>query len=248
MESALLLYVVAGAAIAGFVQGLSGFAFGMVAMAVWAWSLAPQVAAPLVVGCSFLGQLLSLGSVRRSLALATVLPFVLGGLLGVPLGVALLPLIDQTVFKATIGVFLVLWCSLMLAVRELPRVSSGGALADGAVGMIGGVMGGLGGLSGPAPTLWCTLRGLERDVQRAIFQTFNLAMHTLTLASYATSGILTGETLRLVAVAAPAMLVPVLLGARLYSRLSGAGFRRLLLSLLLLSGLGLLASVLRRLV
>ena len=40
------LYLIAlGAMVAGFVQGLSGFAFGMVAMSFWAWSLEPQVAA-----------------------------------------------------------------------------------------------------------------------------------------------------------------------------------------------------------
>jgi hypothetical protein len=33
---ALYVYVIAGAVLAGFVQGLSGFAFGLVAMAVWA--------------------------------------------------------------------------------------------------------------------------------------------------------------------------------------------------------------------
>jgi uncharacterized membrane protein YfcA len=247
MESSLLLYVLVGAAFAGFVQGLSGFAFGMVAMTFWAWSVAPQLAGPLVVACSFLGQLLSIGSARSGFAPRLVLPFIAGGVLGVPLGALLLPLIDQTVFKAAIGALLVLWCSLMLIARDLPRVRRGGALADGAVGVIGGIMGGLGGLSGPAPTLWCTLRGWERDAQRAVFQSFNLAMHTLTLATYGAAGILTGDALRLVAIAAPAMLLPVLLGARLYARLNGTGFQRLLLALLLLSGIGLLASALPRL-
>ena len=31
--------VALGAAVAGFVQGLSGFAFGMVSMSFWAWAL-----------------------------------------------------------------------------------------------------------------------------------------------------------------------------------------------------------------
>jgi len=239
--------VLIGAVVGGFVQGLSGFAFGMVAMAFWAWSVEPQVAGPLVVACSFLGQLLSIGTVRSAFAPRLVLPFIAGGVLGVPLGALLLPRIDQTLFKAVIGALLVVWCSLMLIARNLPLVRGGGKLADAAVGIIGGIMGGLGGLSGPAPTLWCTLRGWERDAQRAVFQSFNLTMQTVTLATYGATGILTGEALRLVAVAAPAMLIPVLLGAKVYGRLSGVGFRRLLLALLLLSGIGLLASALPQL-
>src|SRR5687768_167494 len=43
----LLLPVVLGAALAGFVQGLSGFGFGLTAMALWAWTLEPRLAAAL---------------------------------------------------------------------------------------------------------------------------------------------------------------------------------------------------------
>ena len=62
--------------------------------------------------------------------------------------------------------------------RDLPRITVGGRLADAAVGLAGGMMGGLGGFTGVLPTLWCTLRRYERDVQRTIIQNFNLAMLT----------------------------------------------------------------------
>lgn len=64
METTLIV-VVAGAMCAGFVQGVSGFAFGMVAMSFWAWVLEPQVAAALAVCCSLAGQILAAFSVRR---------------------------------------------------------------------------------------------------------------------------------------------------------------------------------------
>jgi len=238
----LLAYVILGACAAGFIQGLSGFAFGMTAMAFWAWAVAPQLAAPMVVFGSLLGQMLAVSSLRGSFDLRRALPFILGGVLGVPLGAALLPHIDQTVFKAVVGALLAIWCPIMLFIRELPRIHHGGALADGAVGAIGGIMGGLGGLTGPAPTLWCALRGWDKNAQRAVFQSFNLVMHTLTLTVYATSGLITAEALRMFFVIAPAMAIPALIGARLYARFSDATFRRLILILLLISGLVLLAS------
>jgi uncharacterized membrane protein YfcA len=244
----VLVAVISGAVVAGFVQGLSGFAFGMVAMSFWAWSVAPQLAGPLVVFCSLVGQLVAIGSIRHGFDWRLVLPFIAGGVLGVPLGAALLPQIDQTVFKAAIGGLLLAWCPIMLFAANLPRVEGGGRLADGVVGVVGGIMGGLGGLTGPAPTLWCMLRGWGKDTQRAVFQSFNLAMHTLTLAVYIVSGLVTIDTLRLFAVAAPAMLVPVLLGARLYVRLSQTTFRQLILILLLFAGIGLLVSSIPRLV
>ena len=52
--SAVTLYVLFGALAAGFVQGLSGFAFGLVAMTFWVWVIPPQLAGPLVVFGSLL--------------------------------------------------------------------------------------------------------------------------------------------------------------------------------------------------
>ena len=75
-----------------------------------------------------------------------------------------------------------------------------------------------------------------------MFQNFSLCMQSLALAMYAASGLITRETLLLFAVVAPAMVVPTLIGVRLYARLSATGFRRLILVLLGLSGVVLLAA------
>ncbi len=236
-----------GALAAGFVQGLSGFAFGLVAMTVWVWTISPQIAGPLVVFGSLVGQLLSLGSFRRSFHWPRLWPFVLGGCIGTPIGVWMLHYVDATQFKLAVGLILVAYCPLMLVIGAAPCVTTGGRLADGGVGLVGGVMGGLGGLNGPAPTLWCSLRGWSRDEQRAVFQTFSLCMQALTLAIYAASGLITPQTLRLFAIVAPAMVVPTLIGVRMYARFSEAGFRQLVLILLSVSGMVLLAASVSRL-
>jgi len=196
----------------------------------------------MVVFGSLIGQLLSIHSVRADLDLRRVLPFIVVGVVGVPIGAAALPYLDLALFKAGVGLLLVVYCPAMLLTRELPRIRGGGRVADGVVELIGGVMGGIGGLTGPAPTLWCTLRHWSRDAQRAVIQSFNLAMHALTLTVYVVDGAITAETGRMFAVIAPTLVVPCLIGARLYSRVSETQFRRLVLGLLFLSGVGLLAA------
>jgi len=243
MTSEILVSVVVGTCLAGFVQGLSGFAFGLVAMSVWSWTIAPQLAAPMVVFGSVIGQLMAIGVLRRGFDLRRATPFIIGGVFGVPLGVWLLHDIDPRLFRGGVGVFLILYCSVMLMARHLPVVTLGGRLADGIAGWIGGVMGGIGGLTGPAPTLWCTLRGWDRDGQRAVFQSFNLVMQVLTLTTYVVSGTITRGMLATFAVIAPAVVVPTLIGIRLYSRIGTAVFQRLVLSLLLVSGVLLVLSL-----
>lgn len=239
-----ILLVVIGAAAAGFVQGLSGFAFGLVAMAFWAWAVPPQLLGPMVVFGSLIGQLIGIGKVRHGFDLARASPFVLGGMAGIPLGVAILAHVDPTWFNAGVGLLLVVYCPAMLLMARLPRISAGGRVADGLVGAVGGVMGGLGGLTGPAPTLWCTLRGWPKDQQRAVFQSFNLTMHVLTLAAYAAAGLLTAEAARLFLVVAAASIALALAGAWLYGKTDDRQFRMLVLTLLGASGLAMLAAVL----
>lgn len=239
----MMLSVVLGTCLAGFVQGLSGFAFGLVAMSVWVWSIEPLLAGPMVVFGSVIGQLLGISSLRRSFDLIRAAPFILGGVLGVPIGVFLLRYVDARLFRGGVGGFLIVYCTAMLMARHLPKVGWGGRWLDGAIGAIGGVMGGLGGLTGPAPTLWCTLRGWDRDTQRAVFQSFNLCMQVLTLIVYAASGTLTASMGWIFALMVPIVILPTLAGLRLYRRFDTAQFQRFVLALLLVSGVVLVASL-----
>lgn len=242
------IYIVAlGAAAAGFVQGLSGFGFGMVSMSFWAWVIDPRLAAVLAVFGSLTGQLLAAFTVRRGFSWALLWPFVAGGLAGIPVGVALLPRLDMDAFKLALGVLLVLWCPAMLMAHALPRITGAGRAADAGVGLVGGVMGGLGGFTGVVPTLWCTLRGYDKDTQRTVIQNFNLSMLAVTMATYLAGGMVTRDMLPYFAVVAPAMLVPSVLGARLYTGISDAAFRRIVLGLLTASGVALLVSAVPRL-
>ena len=236
--------LILGAAVAGFVQGLSGFGFGLTAMAVWAWALEPRLAAVLAVAGALAGQLLAALTVRRGFDGLRLAPFIAGGLLGLPLGLWLLPRLDVPLFRALLGGLLVTWCPLMLVAPRLPRITRGGRLGDGAAGLAGGVMGGLGGFTGAIPTLWCTLRGFDKDTQRAVIQNFNLAMLAVTFAAYLASGIVTRAMLPMIAVLLPAMLLPALIGMRVYIGISEAAFRRIVLWLLTASGVALLAAAL----
>ncbi|MCA3182755.1 sulfite exporter TauE/SafE family protein [Cupriavidus sp.] len=236
------IVVALGAIVAGFVQGLSGFAFGMVAMSFWAWGVEPRMASAMSVFGALTGQLLAAFTVRRKFHLATVLPFLLGGIVGIPIGVSLLPKLDVNLFKLCLGTILVIWCPIMLFSARIPPIRHGGRVADAIVGAIGGIMGGIGGFTGIAPTLWCTLRGFDKDKQRVVIQNFNLGALTVTMAVYIGTGIITRDMLPMFAIVAPAMLIPTLLGTRVYIGISDVTFRRIVLTLLTCSGVAMLAA------
>ena len=246
MSSELIL-LVCGAVVAGFVQGLSGFAFSMVAMSFWVWGLDPKLASVMAVFGSLTGQLVATFSVKRKLHLTTLLPYLTGGLLGVPLGVYVLPVLNPDVFKLALSLVLVIWCPLMLLSQQLPRITLGGKFADALAGALGGFMGGLGGITGAVPTLWSTLRGLDKEQQRAVIQNFNLATLAVTMAAYVATGVVTAEMVPLLPVVAIALLFPARIGVRVYAKLSQEAFRKLVLSLLTVSGLVMLFAALPKL-
>lgn len=237
-----VLLLITGAAVAGLVQGISGFAFGMVAMSFWVWGIEPRVAAVMTVFGGLTGQVISAFTVRRGLSLATLAPFLLGGAVGIPIGVALLPHLNAALFKLVLGAALLVCCPAMLLASRLPKLTFGGRWADGAVGAVGGVMGGIGGFTGVAPSLWCTLRGYDKDLQRSVVQNFNLAALATTMTVYLASGAVTPDLWPKFAIVAPALVLPSLLGARIYTGLSPAAFRQVVLTLLTCAGLAMVAA------
>lgn len=240
MPDPWMLGVVAlGAALAGFIQGLSGFAFSLVAMGLWAWALTPQIAAPLAVFGALLGQVASVVTVRGGFDLKRIAPLVVGGAFGVPVGVFLLHNVDPVRFKLAVGALLTLYSLFGLLAGDLPRITAGGGSLDAFVGLIGGVLGGLGGMSGSVPAMWTQLRGWKRDLRRATMQVYNIAMHSLTLAVYARTGTLDATAFRLFILVAPAMLISSYIGAHFYHRFSEKTFERVMLWLLLASGVAL---------
>lgn len=235
------ILVLTGALAGGYVNGLTGFGTGLTALPFWLVALAPATAAPLVVVCSVVAQLQTLPAIWHAVRWRRVLPFVVGGLLGVPAGTMLLGIASPQGFRLAIGGLLVVYCAIMLARRDGPTVAWGGRLADGLAGLGGGVLGGFAGLSGPLPTVWASLRGWGKDARRSVFQTFNLTVLALAGAAQATAGFVTAEVGRLVLVALPGTLIGAWLGRRTYIRLGERRFDRLVLVLLLLSGVSILA-------
>lgn len=62
------------------------------------------------------------------------------------------------------------------------------------------------------------------------------------MAVYIGTGIITQDMLPKFAIVAPAMLIPTLLGTRVYIGISDLAFRRIVLTLLTLSGVAMLAA------
>lgn len=242
MNALTYTLILAGALAGGFVSGLAGFGTALMALGIWLYVLPPSLAVPLILICSVVAQSSTLPSMWRSFDLKLVWPFIIGGLAGVPVGIILIKHADPKVFKLGIGIFLLVFPTVLFFNRAPMAFRFGGRLADAGIGFAGGVMGGLAGMSGPLPILWASLRGWGKNERRGVFQVFNWTILFVALCVQAASGLVGQQVLWLALLAFPGTVFGAWLGARVYHAMSDRNFGDIVLVLLFLSGTGLVWS------
>jgi len=221
------------------VAGVAGFAFGLIASAIWLHIISPAQSAPLIAAFAILIQGATLWRLWHALQFRRLVPFIVGGALGIPLGAAALSWTSPDRMRAFIGAGLIVFSFYSLIRPTLPALK-GNAVADGIVGLLSGAFSGSTGLAGIPVIVWASLRRWSKDDQRAVFQPVVIAVFAMTLIWFGGTGMVTTETLRLFWIGLPAAVVGTWLGLKLYGRLDEATFRVVVLVLLLASGLTLL--------
>ena len=240
-----LALIFAGALAGGIVNGLTGFGSALTALPVWLQAVEPLVAAQLGSACSVLGHLRTFPSIWKAVDWRRQAPMLAAGLVGVPIGTLLLPHIGIGTFKLGVGAVLAAHCTFMLLAAGRVRIATGGRgdrWAEMAVGFGGGVLGGLAALSGVLPTAWASLKDWRKDERRIFFQAFNFTVLTAMLAASAMLGLVGARSIVAFAVAVPGTLIGASLGLGIYRRLDDVRFDRVVLVVLLLSGLALIWS------
>ena len=227
-----LLATFAGALVAG----LSGFAFGLVAASIWLYILSPLQTATLIIAFGLIVQGYAVWKLRRALDWRKLWPFVLGAALGVPVGVFILTWANPAHVRMGVGAFLVLYSLYALFRPAIAPVKAGGAAADAGAGFLNGVLGGITGLAGILVTIWCGLRGWPKEVQRTVFQPVAVATFLMSALWIGAKGAITADIVKLFLIGLPALLAGTWLGLRLFGRLNEATFRKVVLVLLLASG------------
>src|SRR5262245_20267476 len=221
----------------GFASGLAGFAMGFVVSGIWLHMITPIQTTALIAGYGLCTQGYGVWKLWETLNWRTVAPFIIGGTIGVPLGATLLTFLNPGHVRLGVGVLLVIYGVYGLA-KPAFRPHKVGTTAYGSIGFLNGVLGGLTGLPGFVITVWCQMRGWTKDEQRAVFQPVILAGMGIITISLSVAGAITTDILKLYALGLPALLAGLWLGFKCYGKFDDAMFRKVVLVLLLCSGMG----------
>jgi uncharacterized membrane protein YfcA len=224
---------------AAVLQSLSGFGFAIVVMPLLTLLLGLQTAAPLVALTALTVYTINAARFRRAINAGEVLRLGLASALGVPIGIWVLSSVDETRVKQALGLLMIAF-----ALYSLLRPAATSWLPSRMwvypAGFAAGCLGGAYNTPGPPAIVYGTLRRWPRDEFRAGMQTLFLVNGALVVTSHVVAGHFTAPVLAYCLYTVPALILGILLAARLDTRVDRDRFRRLVMAMILLLGVSLL--------
>jgi uncharacterized membrane protein YfcA len=224
-----------------FIRSLTGFGGALISVPLLALLFDLKFAVPFEaifdIGVSFI----LIGSVYRQINKTTLLPLLMGALIGTTLGSAMLSLMADNLLKYALGVLVILFAlNLLRGQAAVPRPI--GNYWGGVAGGIGGFCGSLFGTNGPPFVIYLSYKLKEKETLRAsligLFAVDGLWRFTL----YAYNGLITPEMSGLALVLMPALCLGVILGHKIHLQIDETRFRQIVAGILIISGSLLLIS------
>ncbi len=230
-----LLVALFAALLAGTVTGLTGFGLALISTPLLLFVYEPRT---VVVLTAFFSIFINIAVVwdswreaRRPLALALLVPSVVG----VVLGAEVLRLLDPLYIRLAVGVVVVFSALLLIRDVRLPGAETrwGPLVAGSASGALSTSTG----LAGPPIVLLLASRDLPKHQFRGTSAFYFLFMSVVTLIILAVRGLVDAEVFALAVALVPAAVVGKAIGTAFLKRISEASFRALSLGMVILTGI-----------
>lgn len=234
--SLYLLILLSGAFLGAFVQGATGFGSGLLINAFWLHIMEPTHAIPLNVVTSLFISGVPIYKLRKKLDFSKLKQFAIFGVVGIPIGMYLLVISDPSKLKFSIGILLVIYAVLMLKISSF-SINVNNKSINNLVGFISGVIGGLTALLGIIPVAWFSVQRLPKNTKRGTYEPFIFITSIAAIISFAFAGLYKIEMIFDLLKIIPALLVGSWLGIKIYNKINDDLFRKVVLGLILLSGL-----------
>lgn len=220
--------------VAAFVQGLTGFGFGLIALPLLGFFLNIKTSIPLMVLLAIIISFYLSIRLRKHIDLKCIATLMLATLPGIPLGVYMLKEVSPQTLSIVLGVIMIGFTSHQLVVRPKP-VHLGGAVTALA-GFACGVLSASIGAGGPPVIIYTAIQPWPKDKAKATLAFYFTVSGLVVILSHALSGMITREVMSLYAMSLPTLVLGIYLGTQAYKRISDHGYRRLAFGLVFLLG------------
>ncbi len=219
-------------------QTVAGFGAPLINMPFMIDWLGPQVATSVSAFIGLITAIAVLIYYRSDLNLLAVTNLLVPAILGVPVGVFLLSALNATIIQIILGVLVLLYALYSLFKPTLPPLEHPWWAYF--FGFVAGVTGGAFNISGPVIVVYAAFRQWPPNEFRSNLQGFFLVTNIFILAGHAIDGNLNNAFLHASLWALPGMALAIIIGIYLGNKINVNLFRRLILTLLIVSGIRLI--------
>jgi uncharacterized membrane protein YfcA len=225
-----LVFLGLSALLGGLIFGVLGFAYGVIASLFLHHAYNPSEVVFLVVAGALALNLLLLPKLWRQITWRQSLPYLSGGLAGIPFGLLLLNQLPGPVIKMGVAGLILVYCGFAWWMQSSSRITlppyAYSSPVAFLVGLAGGVVGGVSGLGPLIPSLWFGLLRLDKNAQRGLSQPFGILVQSAMIVLLVGSGrVTTGAVLSLV-IALPILGLAVYSGFRVFQAMAVERFRQ----------------------
>jgi hypothetical protein len=235
IPTSVIIFAVVIVLVAGTVSGLTGFGFVLVSVTPLLLVFDPATVVMITLSLNLLTSIVVTLEARQKIRWRTVLSLLPWASAGLYAGVILLKTLDAAVIKLIAGGIVGAFALLFLTGRRLP--GTGTARATAVAGVVSGVLTTSTGLTGPPIVVLLTGREFAPQPFRASAAAFFVPIDVFGIATLISQGTVRRSDLGIVALLAPIAIGGTLIGGRLARHVSVAAFRRIILILLLLTGI-----------
>lgn len=224
--------------LAVFTQSVTGFGVALVAMALLPPLIGLRIATPLVALVSLVLEGLLLYRYRKQIQIHAIWQVTAAALVGIPLGLAGLELLNERLVLGVLGVVISAYALYSLSGLHMPELKH--PVWAYAAGLLAGILGGAYNTSGPPVIVYADSQHWPPFEFKANLQGFFIIATVLVVAGHLFSRHITAVVWRDFLWTLPAILVGFLGGTRLDGHIDALTFRKIALVLLLVLGLRLI--------
>jgi uncharacterized membrane protein YfcA len=232
-----LAWVAVSVGLASFAQSLSGFGFSLLSVPIMTLVVSPKDA---VIISTLLGAVSTttqaiVDRAHRDWTLARRLA--VAAYLGMPIGLVIFVVVSESVLRAVLGVVVI--SATVLLARGF-TLKDDTRIIDWLMGFASGALSTSTSTNGPPLVFLMQARGLTPEVFRATLNTVFALSNIGALGLFLAAGKIDGNALTGVMVALPALGTALVIGYRLRPLIRSDRFRRMVLGMLVLSGVSVL--------
>ncbi len=226
------------------IQGLTSFGFAMIAIPLLTLFLPLKIVTPLLIIYSLLVNVIIIYKIKEYIQIQKMVYLIISGIIGTPLGIYLLLVIEEDILKAGVGIVILLAAGALYYGCKANIKNQ--KLANIITGLLSGILNGSLAMSGPPVILFLKNEDVEKQIFRANLAFYFAIIDLLTIPILIYGGLITQEVLRYTLFLLPGLIIGAWLGMYFSNKVNNEIFKRFTLYLIAVMGvLSIVSSVIK---